>query len=81
MIRYPDNITALLQTPMQSISNKSRDTLYDTVAEEVTQARINIEKLNIQDKFIKEQINKIMHSLQCSAPQKALDCFSYQKDW
>lgn len=64
---------------MQRISDKSRDTLYEAVAEEVTQARIKIEKLNI-DKFIKEEIDKIMFGLSCGAPQKALDCFIYQKE-
>ncbi len=65
---------------MQRISDKSRDALYDAVAEEVKQARIKIEKLDIEDKFIKEQINKIMFGLTCGAPQKALDCFIYKKE-
>jgi len=65
---------------MQRISDKSRNALYEAVAEEVTQARIKIEKLNIEDKFIKEQIDKIMFGLACGAPQKALDCFIYEKE-
>jgi hypothetical protein len=64
---------------MQRISDKSRDALYEAVAEEVTLARIKIEKLNIEDKFIKEQIDEIMFRLVCGAPQKALDCFLYEK--
>ena len=31
---------------MQRISDKSRDALYEAVAEEITQARIKIEKLD-----------------------------------
>ena len=65
---------------MQRISDKSRDALYEAVAEEITQARIKIEKLNIEDNFIKEQIGKIMFGLACGAPQKALDCFIYEKE-
>lgn len=65
---------------MQRISDKSKDALYEAVYEEVIQARLKIEKLNINDKFIKEQIDKIMFELNLSAPQKALDCFIYEKD-
>lgn len=38
---------------MQRISDKSRDALYEAVTEEVIQARIKIEKINIEDKFVK----------------------------
>ena len=65
---------------MQRISGKSRDNLYESVVEAVTQARIKIAKLNIEDRFIKEQIDKIMFELTCAAPQKALDCFIYDKE-
>ena len=64
---------------MQKISNKTKDTLYQIVSEEITLARIKIEKLNITDKWIKEQIDKIMFELQCSASQKAISCFKYNK--
>lgn len=65
---------------MQKISDKSRGDLYEAVAEEVTQARVKIAKLNIEDKFIKEQIDKIMFELNCVAPQKAISCFIYNKE-
>lgn len=65
---------------MQRISDKSRDALFDAVAHEVTEARIKINKLNIEDKFIKEQIDNIMSGLASGAPQKALDCFIYEKE-
>lgn len=65
---------------MQKLSDKSRDSLYEAVSEEVMLARIKIEKLNIQDVYVKEQIYKIMFGLSCSAPQKALDCFVYNKE-
>lgn len=65
---------------MQIISDKKIDALYEAVAEEIIQARIKIEKLNIEDKFIKEQIDKIMFELYCGAPQKALGCFIYEKE-
>ena len=65
---------------MQHISDKSRDILWNTVSEEVSQARIKISKLNIEDKFICEQIDKIMFELSCGAPQKAISCFKYNKE-
>lgn len=65
---------------MQQISDTSRDSLYDTVHGEVMDARVKIEKLNIDNKYIKEQIDKIMFTLSCSAPQSAISCFNYRKE-
>lgn len=65
---------------MQHISDKSRDALWEAVSEEIMQARIKISKLNIEDEFIKEQIDKILFGLYCSAPQKAISCFKYNKE-
>lgn len=65
---------------MQHISDKSRDALWEAVSEEVMQARIKISKLNIEDEFIKEQIDKILFRLSCGAPQKAISCFKYNKE-
>lgn len=61
---------------MQRLSNKSRDNLYDTVHEEIIQARINIQK-NLMNP---EQIDKILFNLTCSAPQAAISCFHYNKE-
>ncbi len=65
---------------MQRLSNKSRDTLYESVHEEVVKARIEVGKLNIVDKYIQKQLDNILFNLNCSAPQKALDCFEYNKE-
>lgn len=65
---------------MQHLSNKSKNTLWNSVSEEVTQARLKIAKIHIEDKEIKNQIDKIMFDLSGAAPQKALDCFIYEKD-
>ena len=65
---------------MQRLSNKTRDELYQAISEDITQARLKIEKLNIEDDFISEQLDKILFNLNCSAPQKALDCFIYNKE-
>jgi len=65
---------------MQHLSNKSRDILWNSVSEEVTQARLKIAKINIEDKEIKNQIDKIMFDLSGAASQKALDCFNYEKE-
>lgn len=64
---------------MQKISNKSRDALYATVSDEIMTARINIDKLNIFDKNIKNQIDEIMFRLQWNASQKAIDCFIHSR--
>ncbi len=65
---------------MQNISDKSRDKLWKVLDEEIMQARIKIEKLNIEDKFIKETLYKIMFDLSCAAPQAAISCFNYNKE-
>jgi hypothetical protein len=65
---------------MQRLSKKSEEKLYGSVYHAVMDARIKIERLNIKDLYIKEQIDKIMFSLNVHAPQSAIDCFIYDKD-
>lgn len=62
------------------ISAKKKDELYNIVSEEITQARLQIKKLNISDKFVEDNIDKILFNLQCGASQKAISCFDYPKD-
>ncbi|NET30677.1 MAG: hypothetical protein F6K19_01565 [Cyanothece sp. SIO1E1] len=65
---------------MQHISNKSREKLYEVVGEEVFKTRIKIAKLTAHDEFIAEKIDQLMFNLYVSAPQKAIDCFVYNKE-
>lgn len=60
---------------MQRISNKSRDILYGNASDEIMTARMNSEKLNISDTYIKDEIDKIMFELHYSVSQKAISYF------
>ena len=66
---------------MQRISDKSRDTLWDAVESDIIVARAKIGiLLASQDPFIIDTVDSVLHNLSSGVPQKAIDCFNYNKE-
>lgn len=62
-----------------AISKKKENELYETVHEEIVQARIKIWKMKDQPKISIAEIDDILSDLTISAPKKAIDIFKSVK--
>lgn len=58
-----------------AISKKKENQLYETVHEEIIQARIKIWKMKDQEKISIAEIDDILSDLIVSAPKNAIDVF------
>lgn len=68
---------------MQHLSDKSRDTLFDIVTECVSNAQKKIELLKYLPSLevdLLAEVEKILSDLKMGIGQKALDCFTYNKE-
>ena len=57
------------------ISKKKRTELYETVSEEILQARLKIWKMRLNKNIVIAEIDDILRDLSINAPQKAIDLF------
>jgi len=64
---------------MEKISKKSSTKLYDSVFEEIMNARVKISRLTTENgnKSLGINIDNILSDLTMSCPKKAIDCFKY----
>lgn len=57
------------------ISKKKRTELYETVSEEILQARLKIWEMRFDKNIVIAEIDEILRELSINAPQKAISLF------